>query len=476
MTDPTNAIERTSEQQLAAFISGAEVPPSIRETTRRYLLDWLGSAAAGGEMRPPTLVRELVGQLGGHAQATVLATGERTSAPLAAFANAAASHVLEMDDLDPGSIYHPAASTVAAALAVAEQLGADGEQLLDAIAVGYEVGIRVGEALGPSHYQFWHTTGTAGTFGAAAAAARLHCLSPEQTLSALGSAGTMTAGLWEFLVDGAMSKQLHPAKAAHDGIIAVLLGREGFTAAARILEGEKGLLQAMSREPAPERLTRGLSAEMTDWKVSGVSFKVHAACRHTHSAVDAALRMREAHSLDLRSIERVEVLIYSQALQLLAGVEPTAPYAAKFSLPFCVAVALVYGDLGPGRFSESTIHEEVTLDLASRVSFTTDPELDSVYPERWPSIVTIVLTNGERITERVDYPVGDIRAGVENEQLVEKFAQMVGPGPQATTVARQVLGAQPPLTAVEVVRAVRMGDIAIAPSSLRRGPLEPSRI
>ncbi|MDO9444557.1 MAG: MmgE/PrpD family protein, partial [Dehalococcoidia bacterium] len=174
----------TLTADLARFIVEARVPADVRRTTRRYLLDWLGSTVAGGELRPPAIIREVIEDLGGHPQATVLADGSRTSAPLAALANAAASHVLEMDDLDRASISHPAAPVVAAALAVAERDGATGEELLNAIAIGYEVMIRVGEALGPSHYEHWHTTGTAGTFGAAAAAARLSRLNAEATLSA----------------------------------------------------------------------------------------------------------------------------------------------------------------------------------------------------------------------------------------------------------------------------------------------------
>ena len=467
MTDARAANGPT--RQLASFIVAAQVPEAVRRTARRYLLDWLGSSLAGGEMRPPTMLREVVTGLGGHAQATVLASGEQTSAPLAAFANAAASHVLEMDDLDPGSIYHPAAPTVSAALAVAEHLNRDGNALLDAIAIGYEVGIRVGEALGPSHYEHWHTTGTAGTFGAAAAAARLHGLDDDQTVHALGSAGTTTAGLWEFLSDGAMSKQLHPAKAAHDGILAVLLAQQGFTAATGILEGEKGVLAAMSSQPQPERLTDGLAAEMMSWRIDGVAFKVHAACRHTHSAVDAALRLRAEHHLDLDRIERVDVRIYEQALGLLDGVEPTTPYAAKFSLPFCIAAALQFGDLGPGRFSESTIREQTTLDLADRVSFETDPELDACYPASWPSVVTVTLTDGTEVSARVDHPAGDVKAGVENADLAAKFARMTGPqfAEQARPVADRLLAADPPLRPSEIVGAVRTGGLAL-PSESRR--------
>lgn len=455
--------DAAATSQLASFIVEAEVPATARQTARRYLLDWLGSALAGGEMRPPSLVREVVTGLGGHAQATVLASGERTSAPLAALANAAASHVLEMDDLDPGSIYHPAAPTVSAALAVAEHVGADGDALLDAIAIGYEVGIRVGEALGPSHYEHWHTTGTAGTFGAAASAARLHGLTSEETLYALGSAGTTTAGLWEFLSDGAMSKQLHPAKAAHDGILSVLLAQQGFTAATHILEGPKGVLAAMSSEAFPERLTDGLASEMASWRIEGVAFKVHAACRHTHSAVDAALQLRAEHSLEPAQIEKVHVRIYEQALGLLGGMEPTTPYAAKFSLPFCIAAALQFGDLGPGRFSESTIREQTTLDLADKVSFSTDPEFDAEYPAAWPSLVSVTMSDGREVSARVDYPAGDIKAGVENSDLTSKFALMTGGqfGDEAAAVAERVLAAEPAMSASEVVRAVRTGGLAM---------------
>lgn len=467
MTDVSAADGPT--RQLASFIVEANVPDPVRRTARRYLLDWLGSTVAGGEMRPPTILREVVSALGGHAQATVLASGERTSAPLAAFANAAASHVLEMDDLDPGSIYHPAAPTVSAALAVAEQLNVDGNAFLDAIAIGYEVGIRVGEALGPSHYEHWHTTGTAGTFGAAAAAARLHGLDVEETVQALGSAGTTTAGLWEFLSDGAMSKQLHPAKAAHDGILSVLLAQQGFTAATQILEGEKGVLAAMSSEAHPERLTDGLSAELATWRIDGVAFKVHAACRHTHSAVDAALQLRAEHALEVGQIERVDVRIYEQALGLLDGVEPTTPYAAKFSLPFCVAAALQFGDLGPGRFSESTIREKTTLDLVDRVSFETDPVLDACYPESWPSVVSVTLTDGSEVSARVDHPAGDIEAGVEDDDLAAKFVRMTEPqfADETRAIADQILTADPPLTPSEIVGAVRTGGLAIATGARR---------
>ncbi len=421
---PTTTATPAATSALAEFVVNASVPEAVRDVTRRYVLDWLGSAIGGCAMQPPTIVREVIEVLGGHEQATVIGSSQRTSAPLAALANAAASHVLEMDDLDRGSVYHPAAPTVAAALALGESEGASGEAFLDAVAVGYEVGIRVGEALGESHYDFWHTTGTAGTLGAAAAAARLLGLDETATRNALGSAGTMTAGLWEFLADGAMSKQLHPGKAAHDGILAALLARRGFTGASRILEGPKGLLAAMSDDARPAALTDGLSIEQPNWRIEGVSFKVHASCRHTHPAVDAALALRARADFDLAAVDRVHVRVYRAALGLLEGVEPTTPYAAKFSLPFCVAAALRFGELGLARFTDETVADPGTLALAGRITFAPDEELSALYPARWPSILEATLTSGDTIVERVDQPRGDPDTGITNADLVEKFVML----------------------------------------------------
>ena len=445
--------------ELARFVAEVQPPPEVRQITRRYVLDWLGSALAGGELRPPTIARDLVASLGGHPQATVLGDGTRTSAPLAAFANAAAAHVLEMDDLDRASISHPGAPIVAAALATAEREGADGDALLDAIAIGYEVSIRVGEALGPSHYEHWHTTGTVGTLGATAAASRLAGLDAAAVLQAIGSAGTMTAGLWEFLADGAMSKQLHPAKAAHDGILAALLAARGFTAASRIIEGPKGLLAAMSATPDPERLTAGLiTSGEGAWRIQGVSFKVHASCRHTHSAVDAALLLRQRHSLEPSAIERVDIRLYSQALGLLEGMQPTTPYAAKFSLPFCVATALVHGDLAPQRFTDASIHEAEVLALTDRVRFTTDPGLDRLYPAAWPAIVMVTTRSGERWEERVDYPAGDPESGIDDDEIAAKFVALTAPllGDAAASLASGLLRDRRFPSAAELVDAVHV--------------------
>ena len=265
----------------------------------------------------------------------------------------------------------------------------------------------------------------------------------------------MSAGLWEFLADGAMSKQLHPAKAAHDGLLAALLAAQGFTAATRILEGPKGMLAAMSRDPQPQRLTEGLTEGLGDgsgetmerWRIEGVSMKVHASCRHTHAAVDAALELRERNALRPDAIARVEVRTYAQGLELLDGMEPVTPYAAKFSLPFCVAAALVHGELSPARFTEQEIAAEETLALASRVTYAADPAFDARYPREWPSLVRVTTTGGETYEAQVDHPSGDPERALTDDDVAAKFRSLTAGrlgDAAAAEVARLVLHAQPP--------------------------------
>src|SRR5579885_478823 len=224
----------------------ADLPAAVMEDTQRTVLDWLGSALAGSLEPPARMAQRVASTFGASNEATVFGCG-RGSAIAAAFANGVASHILELDDVHKGSTLHGAAPIIPAALAVAEREHRDGRAFLLAIVLGYEAALRIGEAVNPSHYRFWHPTGTAGTFGAAAAAGSLLGLNADQMQNALGSAGTQAAGLWEFNAEGAMSKHLHPGKAALNGLIAADLARAGFTGASRVLEGERGFFRAMSQ-------------------------------------------------------------------------------------------------------------------------------------------------------------------------------------------------------------------------------------
>ncbi|HLJ59159.1 MAG TPA: MmgE/PrpD family protein [bacterium] len=405
-------------RMLAEWVAaGHAFPDATIAMAQRCVLDWLGAGIAGADRPAARIAARIARQMGGPAESTLLAGG-RVAATGAALANGVASHAIEMDDLHRASVMHLAVVTIPAALALGERERISGRCLLDAIVCGYEVGARVGEALGQPHYHFWHTTGTAGTFAAAAAGAVVLRLSPDATLHALGNAGTLCAGLWEFLADGAMSKTLHAGRAAETGVLCALLARDGFTGASAILEGEKGVLRSMAGGGRPEHLTARLGGAL---RIDENSFKLHAACGHTHPAVDAALELRR---LGVRpsEIAAIRVGTFRTAIEVTAIRDPRNPYQAKFSLPFCVALALARGRVGLGEFTEAAIGDPDLRALADRVSLVEEAACNRAFPGRWQATVTVTRTNGRRETVRVEAPRGTPQNPASRDELRDKFA------------------------------------------------------
>ncbi|HPZ43537.1 MAG TPA: MmgE/PrpD family protein [Bacillota bacterium] len=408
--------------QLAGFIENIfinRLPPAAVQAAKLAFLDWLGSVAAGGLQGPSQKLLAVLRNQGGNPQATLLATGEKTSCLNAALGNGLASHIVELDDVHRAAIIHAGAAVMPAALAVAEMTGAGGRQLIEAIVAGYEVAIRIGEAVTPAHYYFWHTTGTCGTFGAAAAAGKLLGLSREQLIWALGNAGTQAAGLWEFLADGSMSKHLHPGKAAQNGVLAALLAREGFTGAATIIEGERGFCRATASTYELDKIIKSLGS--SPYKVEENCYKIHASCRHTHPAVDLVLELAAKHSIRASDVAGLTVRTYSTALNITANHQPDTVYAAKFSLPFCVALALVKGSCGLKDFTPETLADPEIRHLMSVVSLVQDPGLDALHPARWPAEVEIITKSGLSYCGRTDFPRGDPENPLTAGDLLQKF-------------------------------------------------------
>ena len=408
--------------ELASFVCRLkfeELPGTAVRAAKLAFLDWLGSVAAGGQCPPFKMAAGVIGEQGGNPQATLLPTGEKTSCLNAALGNGVASHTVELDDVHRSSILHAGAAVIPAALACAEMTGAGGRQLLEAIVAGYEVAVRAGEAVTPSHYYFWHTTGTCGTFGAAAAAGKLLNLKEEQLVWALGNAGTQAAGLWEFLADGAMSKHLHPGKAAQNGALAALLAARGFTGATRILEGERGFCRATAPQFDLNKLTAGLGRP--PYKVEENSFKVHASCRHTHPALDVVLDLVGQNEIALSDVENITVYTYATALNLTASYDPQSVYAAKFSLPFCVALALKEGSCGLASFNPKTLADSEIRGLMPRIKLVLDSEMEKKHPALWPSAVEITTRSGRVFLGRTDFPKGDPENPLTDEELSAKF-------------------------------------------------------
>lgn len=404
----------------AASLRHDAIPEAVLRRTEDLMLDTLGSILAGSSARAVRTIADYADAMGpASGPSENFVSGRDTSPVFAAMANAAAAHMVEQDDVHNGSVFHPAAVVFPPAIAVAQALGRSGPELLAACVAGYEVGIRVGEFLGRSHYRIFHTTGTAGALAAAAAVGNLLRLDSEQMLHALGSAGTQAAGLWEFLKDGADSKQLHTARAAANGLMAAWLARDGFTGARHILEGAKGMAAGMSTDADPTKLTDGLGSR---WTVLETSFKFHASCRHTHPAADALQKAMREHGLKAADIERVETHVHQGAIDVLGPVvNPVTVHQSKFSMGTVLAMIALHGRAGLAEFDAAPGVAEVA-EFRDRVSMALDAEVDGAYPARWIGKVTVHTRDGRKLAARVDEPKGDpgntlSRAEIEDKAL-----------------------------------------------------------
>ncbi|MBX9811540.1 MAG: MmgE/PrpD family protein [Burkholderiales bacterium] len=413
-------------QALCEFLSSiryASLPEAVVARTEELFLDWFASALAGKGARPVAIMERFATAMGpAEGPAEILTSRKRTSPFFAALVNGAASHFVEQDDLHNSSVLHPGTVVFPAVLAAAQDSGASGRDLIAAAVAGYECGVRVGEFLGRSHYKVFHTTGTAGKLAAAAGVAHVLKLDARRMQHALGSAGTMAAGLWEFLRDAADSKQLHTAKAAADGLMAAYLARDGFTGAKRILEGKQGLASGMSSDADAKWLTDGLG---TRWALTETSFKFHASCRHTHPAADALLELMRAHGLKADDIVSVTAHVHQGALDVLGPVtDPQTIHQSKFSMGFVLALIALLGRASLADFTENSLKNKEIRSFHDRVRMVLDPEIDRAYPRRWMGRVTVKTRDGRELECRISSPKGDPDNTLTRAELEDKALRL----------------------------------------------------
>jgi 2-methylcitrate dehydratase PrpD len=427
--------------ELCRFVSGLalpDIPPRVVEFAKGLMIDWLGSAYAGKGAGPVERIEAFARAMGpAEGPSTVIPSRRRTSPYFAAMINAAASHVVEQDDVHNASVFHPATVVFPPVLAVAEAEGKSGREILEAAIAGYEVGIRVGEFLGRTHYEVFHTTGTAGTVAAVAAVGKVLGLSAEMLVHAVGSAGTQAAGLWEFLRDAGDSKQLHTAKAASDGLLSAYLARDGFKGAQRILEGAQGMGAGMSRDADPARLTDQLGQR---WATEETSFKWHASCRHTHPAADALQILMQREGLTADDIAEVVPGVHRAAIDVLGGVvNPTTVDQAKFSMGSVLGLIAVYGVADLESFEHRALSDERVARFRSKVRMELDGEVDSLYPRRWIGKVRVTTADGRVLSSRVDEPKGDPGNSLTRDELEAKAIRLAGFHNGATAAEMQAM-------------------------------------
>jgi 2-methylcitrate dehydratase PrpD len=398
----------TLTQGLIGLIREKSVAAVDLEKTALFTLDAVANAIAGRNSDPGRRLMEW-------------SKGRCGDAGRRAFLMGGLTHILEVDDIHRASVVHTGCVTVPAAFALAAERDVSGEQMLRAVLYGFESACRVGMAVGPAHYKIWHNTATCGPFGSAMAAATIFDLDAEATMHALGNAGTQSAGLWEFLATGAMSKHLHAGRAAEAGVVAAELAALGFTGPPAILEGPAGFFAGACPDPDPGAVLRDPDAP---WQVHLTSIKPWPSCRHTHPAIDAALGI--SAQLQNRNVTSVEVTTYDAAIDVCDRPVANSEYEGKFSIQHCVAAALQRGKVDFSAFGPEA--RAKAADLARLVTVGAGEPYANAYPVSWGASVAVALEDGSKILAERNDCKGDPNAALSPGAMIEKARELMRHG------------------------------------------------
>jgi 2-methylcitrate dehydratase PrpD len=297
-----------------------------------------------------------------------------------------------------------------------------GRELIVALVAGYEVAVRVGMAVMPTHYRYWHSTATNGTFGAAATAAKAFRLDADGVQRTLGLAGTQAAGLNTFFESGDMTKSIHPGKAAFNGILSAQLARLGATSPPSILEHPKGYLNAFSTEPKPQKLTEGLG---TTWEILQNGFKYFPSILASHSPIQATLAIVQKHAIAPAQIARISNETYNTVKTHFSNKDVSTVMAARVSVPYCIAIAAIDGKLTQAQFAPGRINDPLLREVLANTEVIADAELNALYPDKFPARVTITLKSGASFQETVLFPKGDPQDPLSRDEIYAKFRDNV---------------------------------------------------
>lgn len=393
-----------------------DMPVPLLHEAARALLNWCGCAIGGSRHETVDCALAAIMPFAGSAQAGVFGRRERMDILNAALINGISSHVLDFDDTQAEAI-HPSSPVLPALLALAEWRGFSGAKLAHAFVVGVEVECRVGRSVFPQHYDTgWHITGTAGIFGAAAAAGKLLGLNEQQMTWALGIAATQSAGLREMF--GSMCKCLHPGRAAQNGLHAALLAQQGFTSSECGLEAKRGFGHVLS--------TRfDASVIISEWgphyELSSNMYKPFACGLVVHGVIDGCIQLRGEHGLRSELIEQVDLKVAPLVLELTGKTDPRTGLEGKFSVFHAAAAAIVHGAAGEAQFSDACVREAAVAELRNKVRVAADDSL------LWTqAYVLIRLKDGRVIERQVLHPLGSLERPMSDADLEAKYCSLVG--------------------------------------------------
>lgn len=411
-------LTRKIAENSASLTYGA-LPPDVVSIAKCCFIDWLGVTLAGAQDPMSGMLQEQAKEEGAAEQASVIGGGFKTSPMQAALLNGTASHALDYDDVNLVMPGHPTVPVVPGILALAEHDGVDGGAFIAAFIAGVEAECRIGALMGESHYRKgWHTTGTVGTFGAAAAAAHMLGLGVDACVTAFGIAGTQAAGLKSSF--GTMCKPLHAGKAAANGLFAALLAKRGFTGNPEILECEQGFGDTQTENLQPDLALDGLGAA---FHARGILFKYHAACYGVHASIEAASTIREQHNLTPDRIEKVEVRVPESYEKMCNIQNPTTGLEGKFSLRFTTAMALAgESTANPANYNAEKCRDSVLVNLRDKTTVLPESKWEHANSE-----VVVSTRDGRVLRQVADASIPEADRERQWLRLSSKFMDLAEP-------------------------------------------------
>ena len=405
--EPTRALARFAVEH-----QPSQLPQNVRHDAARSFLNWMGCAV--GASRHETVEHALaaLAPFSGPPEATVLGRTERLDIMQAALMNGITSHTFDFDDTHLKTVIHPSGPVASAILALAERRPVTGAAFLHAFVLGVEVECRIGNSVYPEHYDVgWHITGTAGVFGAAAAAGRLLGLTEQQMVWALGIAATQASGVREMF--GTMCKPFHPGNAARNGLLAALLAQRNFTSSNQAIEAKRGFANVLSTRFRPDEITGRLGET---WEISLNTFKPFACGIVIHPVIDACIQLRNAPGFDVQAVEAIEAKVHPLVLELTGKKTPTAGLEGKFSVYHSAAVALLHGAAGEAEYSDACVRDGRVIALRDRVTAQVEPGLHEDQAR-----VSIRMRGGKTIETFVEHAVGSLERPMSDADLEKKF-------------------------------------------------------
>ena len=401
-------------RRLARYVAGsqsADVPPAARHEATRSLVNWLGCALGGSRHDAVTIALASLQPFAGPPQASLIGRRGRIDSLHAALINGMSAHVLDFDDTHLRTLMHPSVPVASSLLALAERRPLSGEDFLHAFVLGVEVECRVANAIYFAHNINWYVTGTAGVFGAAAAAGRVLGLDEQRMTWAFGIAATQAAGLREMA--GTMCKSFVHGRAAQNGMTAALLAAAGFTSSEQAIEAPRGFARMLAADCDLDAITAGLG---TTFQISLNTYKPYACGVVCHPVIDGCIRLRGRHALSSGRIAAVALQVHPLALELTGIKTPRSGLESKWSLYHSAAVALVDGTAGEHQYTDERVHDPAVSQLRELVTAEADAGLreDEAH-------VAITGRDGKLLEQHVDHAIGSVGHPMTDSDLERKF-------------------------------------------------------